>query len=162
MPGAAAAVTWIQATAMRGAYDKTMTSLPRTLNPSLNATGYMAAAGAVFAAAVMIWNATHHHGVISVPVILAAITATGSLLTRQVVTPVADPVDGAGRTLVPVADAAPALAGTGSVLDCGAPDSVSMHAIPPDVIIPPQPIGVPRVIIEDAPAAPEPPAPVTP
>jgi hypothetical protein len=78
-----------------------MANLPRTLSPTLNSTGYIAAAGAVYAAAAMIYNVAHHDGVISVPVILAAITAVGALLTRQRVTPIADPVDGAGRPLVP-------------------------------------------------------------
>lgn len=79
------------------------TTLPRTLHPALNAPGYMAAAGAVYAAAAMIYNVSHHNGVINVPVIIAAITAVASLLTRQVVTPVADPRDGNGNALVTAA-----------------------------------------------------------
>ena len=74
---------------------------PRALSPALNPTGYAAVIGTVYAAAVMIWNAYNHHGVISAPVIIAAVAAVTALLTRQVVTPVADPVDGAGRPLVP-------------------------------------------------------------
>jgi hypothetical protein len=73
----------------------------RLLHPALNAPGYMATAGAVYAAAVMIYNAHYHHGIINVPVIIAAITAVAALLTRQVVTPVADPKDGNGNPLVP-------------------------------------------------------------
>ncbi len=116
-----------------------MASLPRSLHPATNAPGLMAAAGAVYAAAVMIYNAHYNHGVISTPVIIAAIAAVSSLLTRFVVTPTADPVDGAGRPLVP-APAAP---------------------LPPDAevhVVHPQPVGTPAVIIEEAPA-PEPPVP---
>ena len=79
-----------------------MPAVPRPLHPALNAPGYMAAAGAVFAAATMIYNAYNHHGVIDVQVIVAAIAAIASLLTRQVVTPVADPKDGNGNPLVPL------------------------------------------------------------
>jgi len=81
----------------------------RALSPTLNPTGLMAAAGAVYAAAVMIWNATHHHGVINPAVIVAAVGAVAALLTRQVVTPVADPRDGNGDSLV-CANAAVAVA----------------------------------------------------
>lgn len=76
-------------------------TVPRALNVSTNPAGWMAAAGAVYAAAVMIYNAYNHHGVIDTNVIVAAVGAVGALLTRQVVTPVADPKDGAGRSLYP-------------------------------------------------------------
>ncbi len=79
-----------------------MVSLPRVLNPQTNPTGYIAAAGAVYAAAVMIYNAYNHHGVIDVPVLVAAIAAMGSLLARNITTPVADPKNGAGQPLVPL------------------------------------------------------------
>lgn len=85
------------------------TSLPRTLHPVLNAPGFMAAAGAIYAAAAMIWNAYNHHGVWNISVLIAAIGAVSALLTRQVVTPVADPKDGNGDPLV-TAPAAPAAA----------------------------------------------------
>jgi hypothetical protein len=81
--------------------------LKRVLYPHLNPAGLMAGAGAVYAAAVMIVNAYHHHGVISVPVVVAAVAAVAALLTRQVVTPVADPKDGNGNALVPVAPVIP-------------------------------------------------------
>jgi hypothetical protein len=74
------------------------------LNPRLNAPGLSAAAAAVYAAAVMIWNAYHNHGVINMPVIITAITAVVFLFTRNVVTPVAKPRDGAGRLLEPMQD----------------------------------------------------------
>jgi hypothetical protein len=77
-----------------------MGSAGRLLNLKLNPAGYMSAAGAVYAAAVMIYNAVHHHGIINVPVIIAAITAVSALFTRQLVTPTGDPHDGAGRKLV--------------------------------------------------------------
>jgi len=79
----------------------------RLLSPSLNPTGMTAAAGAVYAGAAMLYNAYYHHAVFSVPVFIALIAAVASLLTRQVVTPVRDPKDGAGNVLVP-APAAPA------------------------------------------------------
>jgi hypothetical protein len=113
-----------------------MASLPRTLSPALNPTGYMATAGAIYAAAAAIYNAVNHHGALQTPVILAALAAVASLLARQRVTPVADPVDGAGRTLVPLPDLmpAPVLA----VTETGG----SIH------VVPPQPAGVSQVIIE--------------
>jgi hypothetical protein len=73
----------------------------RALSPSTNATGIGAAIAAIYAAAVMIWNATHGHGVIDPQVIVAAVGAVAFLYARFKVTPVADPKDGAGRPLVP-------------------------------------------------------------
>ena len=73
----------------------------RALTPTLNPTGIGSALAALYAAGVAIWNATHHHGVIDPQVIIAAVTAAGFLYTRFKVTPVADPVDAAGRPLVP-------------------------------------------------------------
>ena len=75
--------------------------MPDLLNIKLNPTGYASAIGAVYAAVVMIYNAYNHHGVISTPVIIAAVAAIIALMTRTVVTPIAKPVDGAGRALVP-------------------------------------------------------------
>lgn len=75
-------------------------TVPRALNVSTNPAGWLAALGAVFAAATMIYNAMNHHGVIDTSVIVAAIGAVGALLTRQVVTPVSDPKNGAGMPLV--------------------------------------------------------------
>jgi hypothetical protein len=86
-----------------------MATLPRTLHPALNAPGYMAAAGAIYAAAVMIYNAYNHHGVWNISVVVAAVGAVTALLTRQVVTPVADPHDGNGNPLVTAPLAAPAV-----------------------------------------------------
>jgi hypothetical protein len=78
-----------------------MASVKRLVTPSLNPAGLMATAGAVYAATVMILNAYHGHGVIDPPVIIAAVGAVAALLTRQVVTPVADPVSAGGVPLVP-------------------------------------------------------------
>ena len=75
-------------------------ALPDPLNLKLNPTGYLSAAGAVYAAAAMIYNAHYHHGVISTPVILAALGAVAGVLIHQVVTPVAAPKDGNGNPLV--------------------------------------------------------------
>lgn len=82
----------------------------RALSPSLNPAGLMAAAGAIYAAVVMILNARNGHGVIDPPVIVAAIGAVAALLTRQAVTPVADPRDGNGSPLLRVAEVATARA----------------------------------------------------
>lgn len=97
-------------------------SVPAVLHPKTNPTGYMAAAGAVYAAAVMIYNARYHHGIIDVPVIVAAVAAVGSLLTRQIVTPVAAPRNGAGWPLVPAAIPGPPVA----------PDIGSVRILPPE------------------------------
>lgn len=81
--------------------------MKRALTPSLNPTGISSAAAALYAAVVMIWNATHHHGVIDPQVIVAALAAATFLYARFKVTPVADPKDGNGNPLaaVPVAAA---------------------------------------------------------
>jgi len=71
------------------------------LSLKLNPTGYLAASGAVYAAAAMIYNAHFHHGVLSTPVLLAAIGAVAGLLIHTQVTPVAAPRDGNGNLLVP-------------------------------------------------------------
>jgi hypothetical protein len=112
---------------------KTVSNLPRTLNPSLNATGYTAAVSAVYAVVVMIFNVSHHDGVINVPVLLAAVTAVAALLTRQRVTPVADPVDGAGRPLVPKDDSVTALLSRGMAgVELGAVNALRTEAgLPP-------------------------------
>jgi hypothetical protein len=88
------------------------TTLPRALNPATNPAGWLAAAGAVYAAAVMVYNAVNHHGVIDTNVIIAAVGAVGALLTRQAVTPVADPKNGAGVPLAPVVPVPPPAPGT--------------------------------------------------
>ena len=82
-------------------------TVPRALNVNTNPAGLLAAAGVVYAAAVMIYNAVHHHGVIDTNVIIAAVGAVAALFTRQVVTPVADPKNGAGVPLVPVMPVTP-------------------------------------------------------
>src|SRR5690349_13853635 len=74
-----------------------MAPVKRVISPTLNPAGLMATAGAVYAATAMILNAYHGHGVIDPPVIIAAVGAVAALLTRQVVTPVADPKDGNGN-----------------------------------------------------------------
>src|SRR5258707_8750070 len=98
------------------------------LSPVTTSAGLSAAALAVYAAAVMIYNVPNHHGVIDVPVIVAALAAVSALYTRQKVTPVADPRDGNGNPLVsqytidvgalnkpPVPPVENVTAGTGSV-----------------------------------------------
>jgi hypothetical protein len=72
----------------------------RGLKPSLNPAGYMAALGAVYAAAAMLANAYNGHGVIDPQVVVAGAGAFLALLTRQAVTPVKDPRDGNGNALV--------------------------------------------------------------
>lgn len=73
----------------------------RALSPLTNPAGLTAAGMAVYAAAVMIANAARGHGVIDVPVIVAAVSAVAALWTRQQVTPVTDPRDASGRPLLP-------------------------------------------------------------
>jgi hypothetical protein len=75
----------------------------RALAPSLNPTGLGSAAAAIYAAVVMIWNATHHQGVIDPQVVIAALSAAAFLYARFKVTPVADPKDGNGQPLQPAA-----------------------------------------------------------
>ena len=73
--------------------------MKRALAPSLNPTGIGSAIAAVYAAVTMIWNATHHQGVIDPQVIVAALSAAAFLYTRFKVTPVKDPKDGNGAPL---------------------------------------------------------------
>lgn len=73
--------------------------IPRLVSPATNPNGYMAAVGAVLAAAVMISNAVNHHGVIDTTVIVSAVGAVLALVSRQYVTPVSDPRDGNGNLL---------------------------------------------------------------
>ncbi len=75
--------------------------MKRVLSPSLNPTGLGAAAAAIYAAVVMIWNSTHHHGVIDPQVIVAALGAAWLLYSRFKVTPTADPKDGNSKPLTP-------------------------------------------------------------
>lgn len=137
-------------------------TLPRALHPATNAPGLTAAAGAIYAAATMLYNAHYHHGVLSTPVLVSGAAAIIALLTRFVVTPVADPVDGAGRPLVPDLTApVPAAALGGAVLDTLRAEA-GLPPLPPATgitVVPPQPIGVPQVIIEDAPVPDEEPRP---
>ena len=80
--------------------------MKRNLSLTLNPAGLTAAAGAIYAAVAMLYNAHYHHGVINSAVIIAGLAAVAGLLTRQVVTPTADPRDGNGKPLVPAAVAA--------------------------------------------------------
>src|SRR5258708_40011570 len=81
--------------------------MKRILSPVTNSAGLSAAALAVYAAAVMIYNVANHHGVINVPGIVAALAAVSALYTRQKVTPIAAPRDGNGKPLAPAAPAGP-------------------------------------------------------
>jgi len=107
--------------------------MPRLLSPFTNPNGYLSAAGAVLAAAVMITNAIHGHGIIDPTVIVAAVAAAGALFARQQVTPVKDPKDGNGSPLLP-ASAPPAPAafppGNGSTAVTNPPPVPSSPAAP--------------------------------
>ena len=81
--------------------------MKRVLSPSLNPAGLGAAIAAVYAAVIMIWNASHHHGVIDPQVLVAALGAAVFLYTRMKVTPVADPRDGNGKPLSPLSPVSP-------------------------------------------------------
>src|SRR5260370_33745798 len=74
--------------------------MKRILSPVTNSAGLSAAALAVYAAAVMIYNVANHHGVIDVPVIVAALAAVSALYTPQKATPAAAPRDRNGNPLV--------------------------------------------------------------
>lgn len=84
--------------------------MKRALSPATNPAGLMSAAGALYAAVVMILNVVHHRGVIDPKVIVAAVGAAAALYARLKVTPVADPRDGNGNALLRVADVAAAQA----------------------------------------------------
>jgi hypothetical protein len=73
--------------------------MKRALTPALNPTGLGSSAAAIYAAVVMILNATHHRGVIDPQVVVAALGAVAFLYARFKVTPVADPRDGNGVPL---------------------------------------------------------------
>jgi hypothetical protein len=106
----------------------------RQLHPATNPTGYMTTAGIVYAGTLMIYNVVNHHGAWSTPVFISLVAAIAALLTRQVVTPVADPYDGAGRPLTPAE----------SIVPPGRAVS----------IVPPQPAGIPQVLTVDDPQGP--------
>jgi len=106
-----------------------MAPVKRAISPTLNPAGLMATGGAVYAATAMILNAYHGHGVIDPPVIIAAVGAVAALLTRQVVTPVADPKDGNGNPLVPVPP--PVVPPTGTVTVQPSVTTTQMPPLPP-------------------------------
>jgi hypothetical protein len=82
--------------------------MKRLLSPSTNMAGLSATAGAVYAAALMILHVVQHQAAFSVPVAVAGIAAAAALLTRQAVTPIADPKDGNGAPLITAPPPAPA------------------------------------------------------
>ena len=82
-------------------------TIPRTLNINTNPAGWVAAAGAIYAAAVMSYNYANHFGVLDPAVIVAAVGAVSALFVRTAVTPTADPVNGIGQSLVPAPPVAP-------------------------------------------------------
>ena len=84
-----------------------MAAVKRLLIPSLNPAGLMALAGALYALGTGIFNVVHHHQAIDPQVIVSAIGAMLAALTRQVVTPVSDPHDGANRPLTAAVAADP-------------------------------------------------------
>jgi hypothetical protein len=75
--------------------------IPRLISPLTNPAGYLAAASALLAVAVMLDNVISGHGVINPTVIVGAIGAVSALLVRHVVTPVSDPKAADGTPLVP-------------------------------------------------------------
>lgn len=131
-------------------------TVPRALNPATNPAGWLAAVGAVAAAVVMITSALQGHGLIDPAVIIAAVGAVGALLTRHVVTPVADPKNSAGVPLVPAPPGPPiAVMPAEPARPPSWPSSV--------LLIPPGeraagPATVPVTTLPPPPAPPEPPA----
>jgi hypothetical protein len=75
--------------------------MKRILSPSTNPAGLTSLIAALYALGYGAWNVAHHRGAVDPQVIVAALAAVAALFTRQVVTPVSDPHDGAGRALVP-------------------------------------------------------------
>ena len=71
-----------------------MTAVKRLLSPSTNPAGLLAAAAALWTAANMIWNVTHHTAAWNEQEAVAAFAAAAALFTRTQVTPVTDPRDG--------------------------------------------------------------------
>lgn len=78
-----------------------MAELKRALSPKLNPTGVGSSIAAVYAAAMVAWNATHNHAPVDPQVIVAGVTAAAFLYARFKVTPVADPKNTSGTPLVP-------------------------------------------------------------
>lgn len=120
-------------------------TFPRSLSLTTNPAGLLATAGAVYAAAVMIYNAVNHHGVIDTNAIVAAVGAVGALLTRQVVTPVSDPKNGAGVPLVPAPALPLAQAPVMPVITPRAPgtDTQPMAPVPEPVVATAEPVAAP-------------------
>lgn len=75
--------------------------MKRVFSPATNPAGLTSLIAALYALACGIWNVAHHRGAVDPQVIVAALSAVAALFTRQVVTPVTDPKDGAGRRLMP-------------------------------------------------------------
>lgn len=80
----------------------TTITIPRSLDPMTNPAGFLAAAQAVFALVLGIYNAVNHHGVLDSTVITSAVGAVAALFARNLVTPVADPRNSGGEHLVPI------------------------------------------------------------
>lgn len=127
----------------------TMADLNRLMSFSTNPAGLVAAAGAIYAATVMITNAVHGHGVIDPEVVVAAVGAVASLFVRQNVTPVADPKDRNGNPLTPVPLLPPPAASPGAGYTW--PPAVTPLPVP---VTPPPP--------SPAPVAPPPPSAMAP
>ena len=85
--------------------------MKRLLAPSTNMAGLSAAAATIYAAVLMIYHVVNHQAAFSVPVAVAGVAAALALLTRQSVTPIADPLDGNGNPLI-TAPAPPATTAT--------------------------------------------------
>jgi hypothetical protein len=73
--------------------------MKRVLSPSTNSAGLTSLIAALYALGYGCWNVAHHRGAVDPQVIVAALSAVAALFTRQVVTPVTSPRDGAGRPL---------------------------------------------------------------
>lgn len=86
--------------------------MKRALSPSTNPAGLLSAVAVIYAAVIMIWNVAHHHGAIDPQVIVAAVGAAAALYTRFLVTPVRDPKDGNGASLLHVPLTAISIAGS--------------------------------------------------
>jgi hypothetical protein len=82
--------------------------VPRLVSPLTNPNGWIAAAGAVLAVVVMVNNAVHGRGAFDATALVSAAAAVAALISRQYVTPVADPRDGNGNPLTAAPPVPPA------------------------------------------------------
>lgn len=73
--------------------------MKRAFSPATNPAGLTSLIAALYALGTGIWNVAHNHVALDPQVVVAALAAAAAWYTRQAVTPVRDPRDGAGHPL---------------------------------------------------------------